>query len=120
MARTAIAAQVPKGPFISGQPAAGALDVAETAADVANGNLFIASGADFLIVHNTDVGAQNFSISSMPDGFGRSQDVTNYSVAAGKISVFSLRDTRGWMQADGNIYINAASANVKFAILKIQ
>jgi hypothetical protein len=120
MARTAIAAQIPKGPFIQGQPAAGALDLVETAGDVANGNSFVASGMDFLVVHNTDVGAQTFSISSMPDAFGRSQDVTNYSMAAGKISVFNLRDTRGWIQADGNIYINAGNANIKFAVLKIQ
>lgn len=119
MARTAIAAQKPLGPFITGAPGAGTLDIVETAADVANGNQFVASGADVLIVHSTDAAPQNFSVVSAPDPFGRSQDITNYSVGIGKVVCFNLRDTRGWVQSDGNIYLNAATATLKFAILKV-
>lgn len=120
MARTALVPQVAKGPFITGAPGAGTLDLTETAADIVNFNSFPASGIDFLIVHNTDVGAQTFTLTTAPDSAGRSQDITAYSVGIGKISVFNLRNAnQGFIQPDGNIYVQASTATVKFAVVKV-
>lgn len=118
-ARTAITPQVPKGPF-PGTVNAGDLALTFTAADTVNFNQFAAAGTEVLIVNNTDVGSQTITLTSKPDAFGRSADIATYSMATGTFAWFNFRNANnGWIQADGNIYFQASSANVKFAVLRI-
>lgn len=120
MPLTVIASQTPKGPFISGQPAADSLDLAMVAADVSNGNKFTLSGHEVLLMQNTHATtAYTVTITSVPDHEGRSQDVTSYLLQAGDIALFSfVGGTEGWKQTDGTIHIAANNAAVKFAVIK--
>jgi hypothetical protein len=117
--RVSIIPQNPKGPF-PGTVSAGDLALTFTAADATNFNQFAAVGTEVLIVQNTDVGSQTITLTSRPDAYGRSADITTYSMATGTFAWFNFRNANnGWIQADGNIYFQASSANVKFAVLRI-
>lgn len=118
MSFTALTPVTPFGPY--GTVAANALDLTWTAADTSNGNDFPLTGAEILLVWNTDSAAHTFSITSVADALGRSGDVATYSVGAGVISAYSFRGgTAGWQQTDGNVHIPAASsAMLKFCVLK--
>jgi hypothetical protein len=99
---------------------AGDLALPFTAADTVNLNQFAATGTEVLLVNNTDVGSQTITLTSRPDAFGRSADITTYSMPTGTFAWFNFRNANnGWIQADGNIYFQASSANVKFAVLRI-
>jgi hypothetical protein len=118
MARVAVAGQRPKGPH-PGAVAAGALDLVWTAADVANKHQLTATGRDILLVWNTDASAHNFTLTSVADKQNRTGDVTNYSLAAGKVAAYKFDDLTGWAQADGSIYFEADNALVKFAVISV-
>jgi hypothetical protein len=118
-ARTAITPQTPKGPY-PGTVNAGDLALTLTAADTVNLNQFAATGTELLIVQNTDVGSQTITLTTKADAFGRTADITAYSMATGTFAVFNFRNAnQGWVQADGNVYFQASSANIKFAVLRI-
>lgn len=90
-----------------------------TAADVANGNSFAASGDELILVQNTDTGAHHYSVSSVADVLGRTKDLTSVSIAAGAIHALPKLPNDGWRQSDGNIYVNGDDATVKFAVLSL-
>lgn len=115
MARTTLSKTTILGPYPSLQPAADALDLVETAADVANKNQFAGSGDDLIIAHNTGASAYTITITSVVDDKNRAGDITTYSIGAGEIAVFRVK-TQGWMQSDGKIYLEASNAAVKFAV----
>lgn len=120
MTATALTVQTPKGPFISGQPSANALNITFAACDAVNGNSFPASGHELLILNNTDSGAHNVTITSQADTRGRTQDITAYSIAAGAFAMFAfVGSTEGWADGSGNITFTAADASVKAAVVKI-
>lgn len=98
---------------------AGSLDLTMTAADVANKNQFQASGKDLIVIHNTGIAAYTITITSAPDPFGRSQDITTYSLDAGDYAVLGPMQLAGWVQTDGKIYLEASNAGVKFGIVAI-
>lgn len=118
MPRTALTAQTLKAATDTVAPTAGQLDLVMTAADVANSNAVPFTGKEILLMNNTDVGAQTITITSAPDLLGRTRDIAAYSMAAGKISAFDANTLQGWLQADGNLYFQASSALVKFAVLR--
>lgn len=119
MPRTALTPIYVVGPYpAGGTVAALALDLAFTAADVANGNQWASAGDEILLVWNTDVSQHHFTLTSAPDARGRSDDITNYAVAAGVISAFKVSAMDGWRQSDGNVYVSGDNAAVKFAVLK--
>jgi hypothetical protein len=120
MARTALVPVKPLGPYPNpSQPAATTLDFTFAASDNVNGNQFPASGNDLLVVQNTNAGAQTFTVRSAPDPQGRSIDIATYQVGIGLFSVFKLSQQVGWVQPDGNIYLDSSNANIKFAIFKM-
>jgi hypothetical protein len=67
------------GPYPTLPVAALALDLPWQAADTVNGNSFVASGREILLVANTDEAASHtFTLTSAADDFKRTGDVTNY------------------------------------------
>lgn len=118
MARVTITKQVPLGAYPTLPVAANALDLTETAADAANKNQFAPSGDDLVIIHNTDVGAQTVTFTSVVDEFKRTGDITTYSVGAGEIAAFRFK-IPGWTQSDGYVYIEASDAGIKFAVIQL-
>jgi hypothetical protein len=117
MARTALPVITPKGPY-PGAVNAGDLAFVFTAADVANGNAFPSPGKYLVIAQNADAAGQTITITSVKDGLGRAGDVTAYNLPTTTFAAFIL-ETLGWFQADGNFYVSASSANVKFAVIKL-
>lgn len=121
MPRTAIAVQTPKGPFVALPVVANSLDVAFTAADVANKNeAAFGSGRLLVIAKNDDVGAVTITItSSAAPGSLRTGDIGPYTMQAGEIIAYVV-ERDGFIQAvDGKLYFEASDADVKFAILAI-
>jgi hypothetical protein len=110
---------VPKGSYPSLPIGAGTADVTLTAADTTNFNYFAASGNDLLIAYNSGASPYTVTITSMPDQYGRSGDIATYSVAAGVVSVFGPFKRDGWVQADGNIYLQASNVAVKFGVITL-
>lgn len=119
MPRTTITAQVPKGPYPTLQPAADALDLVMTAADVANKNQTLLNGNLVLIVQNSGGIAYTITLTSVVDSRNRTGDITAYSLAAGDIAAFWIGQAEGWLQTDGYFYYEASNAAVKFAVLKL-
>jgi len=113
--------QIPNGPYISGAPAGGSLDLVKAASDASLGNSFKLTGHEVLLAENTDSGAQTITITSSPDAKGRSQDITAYSIAAGKTMAYSfLSGQEGWIEGDGTCHVMTSSALVKLTVLYVQ
>ena len=89
-----------------------------TAHDIVNENDFLTTGREVLLIKSADAGSQDVVITSMPDSYGRTQDLT-VSVAAGaeRAVYFSTRD--GWMQSDGEIYLDCTVATISYAVIRL-
>ena len=85
-----------------------ALDKAFQGADITNGNSFLSSGRDLLIVYNSDVASHTFTIFSAADPNGRFANVT-YTVAAGVYSFIEIDSSSIYVQASTNLVLLAAN-----------
>ena len=119
MARTALTVAVPKGPYDA--VTANGLDFAFTAADEVNGNAFACTGRELVLVRNTHAtDATTVTISSAPDPYGRTKDITAYSLAAGEFAAFWIGKTAGWRQSDGKVNLDVAgTGTIGFAVIRI-
>lgn len=99
--------------------AQGLLDKAFQAADPVNGNYFLSSGRDMLIVFNSDISgsppasSHSFGIKSVADQFGRFADVT-YSVAPGATAVIIIPSSAIYTQPNGTILLSATDSRLMF------
>lgn len=119
MARTALAAPLVL-PNQSTVVVAGAQDVAFEASDAINGNSTPCTGAELVLVRNTDVGAQTVSFTARTDSFGRSGSIAAYSLAADDVAVFGPFPVEAWRQAaDSALHIDTSDASVELAVLRI-
>ena len=96
------------------------------AADLTNLNYIVLTGemADLLVIHNTGVGSQNVTISSVADTeTGRSGDIgsggAGVAVAAGAIKIVGPFKLRGW-SSSGNLNFDADSTDVEFGHIKLK
>lgn len=97
--------------------AAGGADIVFTNADTVNGNAAVITNLKtFLLAFNTDTVAQTVTITSAPDTLNRKGDITAYSIAAGKVSLFGPFPTAGWNNSDG-LEFTGSAATVHFAVL---
>jgi len=121
MARTPVALTTPIGSYPTLPLVANSADAVQVAADVANGNQIpFGSAARLLVlVINTHAATPYaFTATSAADGFGRIGDITTYAIEAQDVVPLILnRD--GWRQADGNLYISATNAAVKFVAIQL-
>lgn len=121
MPRTALAAGVYKtikGPN-PGVVSAGDLTFAPVASDNANGNTFVPSAGDVLMIQNTHASAaRTVTLTSFPDERGRLGTIATYSLAAGEIAFFHFGDLGGWKQADGTIWLDSSGVEVKYLVLR--
>jgi hypothetical protein len=119
MPETALTVQTAKGPY-PGTVAANDLDITWTAGDAVNGNSFISTGRELLLVRNDDAGAQTLTLKSVADTFARTADISAYSVGIGEYAAFWVGDRQGWTTGGGLVLINpVASANLFFAVLRL-
>jgi hypothetical protein len=119
MPRTTITKKTAPGGYPILPVTADSLDLAMTAADVANKNQFAAGGNDLLIAQNSGASPYTFSVTSVADEKKRTGDVSAYSLGAGELAILGPFPAAGWMQPDGMIYLEANNAAVKFAIIAI-
>jgi hypothetical protein len=114
MSRTAVPPQQLTGPYGTPIPA-----LPFTAGDPGNGMQFVLVKGDILIIWNSDVGTHHFTLTSVADVYGRSQDVTAQALLAGAFAVFGPIDFPGWQQpSDGTLHFTCDDATIKFAVLR--
>lgn len=91
-----------------------------TAADVSNGNDFVASGTQLIIAQNTDgASARTVTITSVADPVtGRTGNVAAQSLAVSEIRIFMVQP-RGWADSNGKINLSASNAAIKFGIINL-
>lgn len=115
MPRTTLTPQVVPGPY-SATPY---LVVTLAAGDAVNGNQYGMNGDQMLIARNSGAGARTITVTSAPDAFGRTKDITALSIAAGGLVVFSKFNTPGWRQTDGRVWFSVEHAEVLVAIIDL-
>jgi hypothetical protein len=119
MARVVLPVTNPPGKYPVVPLAALSADITWTAADVVNKEQVALTGREIVLAWNTDAGAQTVTINSSPDPQSRTADIAAYSIGAGLISGFGPFPLEGWAQGDGTLHLEASSANVKFAVLRL-
>lgn len=97
--------------------AANSLDVVETAPTDTAGIEFVATGREVVLIHNTDVGAQTFTLASVADPYGRTGDITTYSLSAGEFAAL-IPGVQGFIGTGGKVTIAVSNAAVKFLIVR--
>lgn len=116
--RTDITAVSPKNP--NSTTAADSADVVLTAADTSNLNAVALTGREMVYVTNSGASPYTCTFTSVADDFGRTGDITTYSLAAGESALFGPFTTKGWQQSsDGKLYFQGSNAAVKFLVIKI-
>lgn len=115
MARTSVSVTTLLGAY--GTYSANAADITFAAADTVNDNQVLMKEGDILLVWNQGAGAQTFTVSSVAL-FGRTGDVTTYSVGADEIAAFGPAKFAGWKQSDNMLYFEASSTDIYFAVLR--
>jgi hypothetical protein len=66
--------------------------------------------------HAADPGT--FTLTSVADEHLRTGDITAYSLAAGEIGAYRIKND-GWRQSDGKIYLEGSAATIKFAVMAL-
>ena len=119
MAETLVAIQDLLAPF--DVPSAEGADFTFAASDLANGNYFLCTGREVLLVQNENAGAQTITITSVPDEKGRSEDITTYSIGIGEFAMFGvgLTNSKGWKQTDGKILLQTSAVDVNLAVVRL-
>lgn len=115
MPRTALTVTTIPSPY-------GGAGVAVTmdAADTSNQNRVPLTGREIIIAQNTGGAPYTVTVTSVDDRYGRSEDISAESIAAGAIRVYGVGlALEGWQQTDGNLYLQASNAAVKFGVLKL-
>lgn len=118
MARTTITAKTALGAY-GDYSVANAADFTFTAADASDKNQVVATNNDLVLAYNSGGSPYTVTITSVDDPFGRSEDVSAYSLGAGEYAVFGPMKNLGWKQSDGYLYFEANNASVKFAVIAL-
>lgn len=101
-----------------GAYAAAGVAVTMTAADVGNGNRFVASGKDLIIARNSGAVARHVTITSQYDEMNRLGTIANEEIAAGAIRIYGPLPTDGWATG-GYILCSADHAEVLFGVITL-
>ena len=98
---------------------ASALTVATMqAADVGNGNHFIATNNDLILVWNDSATPYTVTITSQLSDKNRLGTITTQAIAADAHLVLGPMNVNGWQTA-GKIEVSASNAAVKFGIINL-
>lgn len=99
---------------------AGDLTITYAACDNTNGNSFIGTGQEVLLVQNSDTAAHTFTVTSVADSLGRTDSsLTGYSVAASSFAAIQMKYLQGWGASGTNtVTLACNSALIKFAVVR--
>lgn len=90
-----------------------------TAGDASNGNSFVSTGREIVLVQNSDGAATHVvTITSTSDPQGRTGDATKTVPISGFVA-FQLLPTQGWQQGNGSVNMTVDSASLKFAVIRL-
>lgn len=107
------------GPYPALPVGATALDYVYTAADATNGNSFLATGHELLLVQNSGASPYTFTVTSVADTVQRTGDIGPYTVGAGLFSAYLVSAQLGWKQSDGTVHLSASNVAIKFAVVRL-
>lgn len=118
--RTSVTASVvaPKGPY-PGTVAANDLDVVPFTLDNTNGNVWVGTGRDLLVIQNPTAGAITITLTSSADSANRKADISTYSLGVGEFMAFWYGSLVGWDQGGGQLYIDCSATGLKGMIFRI-
>lgn len=89
------------------------------ASDNVNGNSFVLTGRELLLLWNTTGGALTVTISSSNDPQKRTGDISAYSVPANAWAMFGPLPIVGWAQSDGTLLFTTSDAGLEAAVLRL-
>ena len=100
---------------------AGTADITFAAGTPSDGDTFVCTGRELLIVNNTDVAAKTITVVATDDETNRAESITTYSLAAGDFAAFGvgLTNSKGWKSSTGTIRITVEDADIKVAVLRL-
>ncbi|MCS6290344.1 MAG: hypothetical protein H8K10_15420 [Nitrospira sp.] len=118
--RTSVTSSVvaPKGPY-PGTVAANDLDVVPFTLDNTNGNVWVGTGRDLLVIQNPTAGAITVTLTSSADDKNRKADITTYSLGVGEFMSFWYGNLVGWDQGGGQVYLDCSATGLKGLIFRI-
>lgn len=96
------------------------LTITFTSCDNVNGNSFVATGQEILLVQNTDSATHTFTVSSTADNYGRlDTSLTGYTVlvSPGIVGV-QMKQLNGWVSTGNTVTLACNSALLKFSVLR--
>jgi hypothetical protein len=120
MAATVIAPQDVLGAYVN-EDATQMTTLTWTAIDIVNTNSITMAGRKMMLLfRNDDVAAKTITISSSENPYGRSADVTAFSMAAGAYAT-RIFEPVGWEQTLGsrNMIITAEDADIFVAAINL-
>ena len=100
---------------------AGTADFTFAAGTPSDGDTFVCTGRELLIVNNTDVATKTITVVATDDETNRAESITTYSLAAGDFAAFGvgLTNAKGWKSSTGTIRITVEDADIKVAVLRL-
>jgi hypothetical protein len=93
-------------------------DLTFAAMDQANGNHFVSTGKELIIVRNDDAAAQTVTVTGSADPFGRTASIQKSINAAG-LAIFGPLPSSYWANNSGQIVLTPSSNNLKVAIVTL-
>jgi hypothetical protein len=115
MARTSITSIVGPGAYPGALTTFAWTDLGVTGTD---GHQFTLTGAEVVLVKNISGSGQPVQLFSVDDSFGRAENIIS-TIAANGYSVIGPMKLDGWLQTDGNFYLDSTSTAIKAAIIKV-
>lgn len=120
MARTNLTVTNPLGAYPTLPISASGADLLFSAIDdPTDRSTSLISGKTMILAFNTDVSARTITFTSAQDTFHRTGDISAYSIAAGKVSMFGPFSSGGWAQPGSLLYIDVSNPKVRLAVLQL-
>jgi len=86
--------------------------------DIVNGNHFVATGKDLVVMHNANVAAKYVTITSVANKWGRTGTLTEIDIPATSYAIFGPMVVSGWAD-DGLILITAEAVDTFIGIVNL-
>ena len=116
MARTDVSVTTLLGAY-GDYSVANSADLTWQQADTTNDNQVLLREGDILLFWNQGAGAQTVTINSVAL-YGRTGDITAYSVGVDEIAHFGPVKAAGWKQSDGYLYFEASTNDIYWCVLR--
>jgi hypothetical protein len=120
MTATAITVQQLLSPFPATPLTANSADIVFTALTVSDGDSFVCTGREVILLKN-GTGTNTVTITSADDDKGRAEDIASYSMATGTFAAFpqGLTNSKGWKDSSGKITLTPSSAEITCAVVRL-